>query len=101
MEHTAARPKNGRPLQNLPPTTHGDFVAAVPSRAFRDGTGIFMVKLSHYQLLLPQRFIWEATTSPTSGCVPIRAGCSIHRVFHRVPCPEERLRAIFENECSW
>src|SRR4029077_18304174 len=100
MEQTAARPKNGRPLQNLPPTTPGGFVAAVPSRAFRDGACIFMVKLSHY-LLHPQRFIWGATTFPTWGCVPIRAGCSIHRVFHRVPCPEERLRAIFENECSW
>src|SRR6266481_249945 len=41
--------KNGRPLQNLTPTTHGGFVAAVPSRAFRDGTGIFMVILSHGQ----------------------------------------------------
>src|SRR4029077_4634948 len=48
MEQRAARPKNGRPLQNLPPTTHGDFVAAVPSRAFRDGTGILMLELSHY-----------------------------------------------------
>src|SRR5258708_35277822 len=50
IEQTAARPKNGRPLQNLPPTSLGGFVAAVPSRAFRDGTGIFMVKLSHYRL---------------------------------------------------
>jgi len=49
MEHTDARPRNRRPLQNLPPTTPGGFVAAVPSRAFRDGTGIFMVKLSHSQ----------------------------------------------------
>src|SRR5258708_31135989 len=49
MGQTAARPKNGRPLQNLPRTTHSGFVAAVPSRAFRDGTGIFMVKLSHYR----------------------------------------------------
>jgi hypothetical protein len=48
MQQTAARPKNGRPLQNLPPTTLGGFVAAVPSRVFRDGTGIFIVKLSHY-----------------------------------------------------
>ena len=44
----AARPKNGRPLQN--PTAFGEdgFVAAVPSREFRDGTGMFTVKLSHY-----------------------------------------------------
>ena len=42
--------KNGRPLQNLPPTTQGGFVAAVPSRGFRDGTGIFMVKLSHCRI---------------------------------------------------
>ena len=48
MEQTAARPKDGRPLQNLPPATHGGFVAAVPSRAFRDGTGIFMVKLNYH-----------------------------------------------------
>ena len=48
MDKTGARPKNGRPLQNLSPTTHGGFVAAVPSRAFRDGTGIFIVKLNHY-----------------------------------------------------
>ena len=49
MEQTAARQKNGRPLQNLPPSTHGGFVAAIPSRAFRDGTGIFVVKLAHYR----------------------------------------------------
>jgi hypothetical protein len=30
MQQTAARPKNGRPLQNLPATTHGGFAAAVP-----------------------------------------------------------------------
>src|ERR1700676_3186924 len=47
MEQNAARPKSGQPLRNLLPTTHG-FVAAVPSRVCRDGTGIFMVKLSHY-----------------------------------------------------
>src|SRR5258708_2237744 len=41
MEQTAARPKSGRPLQNLQPTTQGGFVAADPSRAFRDGSGIF------------------------------------------------------------
>ena len=39
--------KNGRPLQNLTPTTLGGFVAAVPSRAFRDGTGIFTGKTEH------------------------------------------------------
>jgi len=39
-EKTAARPKIGRPLQNLPPTTHGGFAAVVLPRAFRDGTGI-------------------------------------------------------------
>jgi len=58
VEQTAARPKNGRPLQNLPPTTIRGFVAAVPftvsvhgepCRDFRDGTGIFVVKLSHYR----------------------------------------------------
>src|ERR1700747_607564 len=48
MERTAARPKNGRPLQNLPATMHGGFVAAFPSRVFRDGTGIFIVKLNRY-----------------------------------------------------
>jgi hypothetical protein len=44
----AALPKNGRPLQN--PTASGEdgFVAAVPSREFRDVTGIVTVKLSHY-----------------------------------------------------
>ena len=46
MEQTAARPKNGRPLQNLLRTRHYGFVEAVPSRVFRDGTGIFVVKLS-------------------------------------------------------
>jgi hypothetical protein len=58
MEQTAARPKNGRPLQNLSLVTLRGFVAVVPftvsvhgepSRAFRDGTGIFKIKLSHYQ----------------------------------------------------
>src|SRR5713101_6013131 len=49
MEQPAARPENGRPLQNLLPTTHSVFVAAVLSRAIRDGTGILMVKLSHYR----------------------------------------------------
>jgi hypothetical protein len=47
MKQKTARPKNGRPLQNPPPRRQDDFVAAVQSRAFRDGTGIFMVKLSH------------------------------------------------------
>jgi hypothetical protein len=49
IEKTAASPKIGRPLQNLPRTLHGGFVAVVPftvsvqgepPRAFRDGTGI-------------------------------------------------------------
>src|SRR5579864_5885584 len=48
MALTAARPKSGRPLQHPNPTRQNGFVAAVPSRAFRDGTGIFPVKLSHY-----------------------------------------------------
>ena len=48
MYQTAARPKNGRPLQNPLPTKQDDFVAAVPSRIFRDGTGIFVFKPSHY-----------------------------------------------------
>jgi hypothetical protein len=47
MEQTATRPKNRRPLQNLLPTTQDRFVAAAPSRVFRDGTGRFMVKRSH------------------------------------------------------
>ena len=42
MERTAARPKTGRPLQNLLPIRQDGFVEAVPSRAFRDGTGIFL-----------------------------------------------------------
>ena len=46
-EQTAARPKNARPLQS-PLPRQDDFVAAVPSRVLRDGTGIFMVKVSHY-----------------------------------------------------
>src|SRR6204780_5701521 len=44
----AARPTNGRPLQNPAASGEDGFVAAVPSREFRDGTGIFTVKLSHY-----------------------------------------------------
>ena len=40
-----ARPKCGRPLQNLPATALDGFVAADPSRAFRDGPGILMVLL--------------------------------------------------------
>ena len=48
MEQTVARPKIGRPLHNLPSTMLGGFLAAVPSRAFRDGTGVFMVKLGDY-----------------------------------------------------
>ena len=50
MEQKAARPKIGRPLRNLLPTLQGGFVSAIPSRAFRDGMGIFTVKLSHYPL---------------------------------------------------
>ena len=64
MEQTAARPKSGRPLQNLPPTTPGGFVAAVPSRAFRDGTGTFVFKLSHY--LSPRGFVVPRAPSFTS-----------------------------------
>ena len=51
MALTAARPKSRRPLQHPNPTRQNGFVAAVPSRAFRDGTGIFAVKLSHYQII--------------------------------------------------
>jgi hypothetical protein len=47
MEQTAARPKNGRPLQNPLLTRQEGFVEAVPARAFRDGTGPFTVNLSH------------------------------------------------------
>jgi hypothetical protein len=43
MWKKAARPKNGRPLQKQ----YG-FVEAGPSHAFRDGPGIFVVKLSYY-----------------------------------------------------
>ena len=46
---TAARPKNGRPLQNPTAPRQDGFVAAVPSREFRDGTGTFTVKLSQYE----------------------------------------------------
>jgi hypothetical protein len=44
----AARPKNGRPLQN--PTASGEdgIVEAVLSRESRDGTGTFTVKLSYH-----------------------------------------------------
>src|SRR5216683_2034419 len=45
-KQTAARPKNGRPLQNQLPTKHDGFVAAVPSLVFRDGTEIFLFDLS-------------------------------------------------------
>jgi hypothetical protein len=46
MEQTAARLKNGRPLQNPLLTRQDGFVEAVPSRVFRDGTGTFTVNLS-------------------------------------------------------
>jgi len=53
MNQTAARPKNGRLLQNPAASKENGFVAAVPSREFRDGTGIFAVKLS----LRPQQSV--------------------------------------------
>src|SRR4029077_589803 len=37
MERTGARPKSGRPLQNLPPTPHGGFAAAVTCFPGRNG----------------------------------------------------------------
>jgi len=67
MEQTAARPKNGRPLQNLPPTSLGGFVAAVPSRAFRDGTGIFMVKLSHYRFFFSTQILKNLSIALLGG----------------------------------
>src|SRR5580700_5388792 len=51
LNQTAASPQNGRPLQNPTPKWHNGFVAAVPSRVFRDGTGIFEVKLCRHQAL--------------------------------------------------
>jgi hypothetical protein len=45
-ERKAARPKDGRPLQNPPPARPSGFVTAFPSRAFQDGMGIFGLKLS-------------------------------------------------------
>jgi hypothetical protein len=40
MTLSGARPKNGRPLQNLPHPVKDGFVEAGPSRVFRDGPGI-------------------------------------------------------------
>ena len=45
------------------------------------------------------QFISGATSFPTSECVPIRAGCSIHRVFHRAPYPAEIHQATSESQC--
>ncbi len=42
MEQKAARPKNGRLLQNLLAIWHAGFVAAILSRVFRDGMGRFV-----------------------------------------------------------
>jgi hypothetical protein len=47
MKQRAARPQNGRSLQNQPLTPQDGFVAPVPSRVFRDATGIVVVKLRH------------------------------------------------------
>src|ERR1019366_6711873 len=44
MERPSARPKNGRPLQNLLSTIHYGFVEAVPSQVLRDGTGTFQTE---------------------------------------------------------
>jgi hypothetical protein len=49
-EQKAARPDNGRPLQNPAPKMNDGFVAADPFRAFRNGSGIFMVKVNHHQI---------------------------------------------------
>ena len=51
MEQSAARSKNGRPLRNLLSARQDGFVVAVLSHVFRDGMGIFMVKLSDYRFL--------------------------------------------------
>src|SRR5712691_4965323 len=73
MEQTAARPKNGRPLLNQPPTTHGGFVAAVPSRAFRDGTGIFKVKRCG-NLISGLRYPrWSQWKAPVRGSLTARS----------------------------
>jgi hypothetical protein len=42
-DEKTARPQTGRPLQNPLPALHDGFVAASPSRGFRDGLGIFVV----------------------------------------------------------
>lgn len=40
---TDARPQNGRPLQRPPQIPRNGFVAAFPSRVFRDGKGMIAI----------------------------------------------------------
>jgi hypothetical protein len=59
-ERKAARPKNGRPLQNLPRSMRDGFVAAVLSRDFRDRTGIFFLfEIARSLLRINQRSQWD------------------------------------------
>jgi hypothetical protein len=45
MKEKAARPENGWHLRNQTPAGNGGFVAAVPSRVHRDGTGRIVINL--------------------------------------------------------
>jgi hypothetical protein len=56
MKLTAARPKNGRPLQNPIPSKQDGFVEAFPSRAFRGGKGNFAANLGLLRNLSLRKF---------------------------------------------
>jgi hypothetical protein len=47
LEHAGRCPPKKRAAATKPARQDG-FAAALPSRGFRDGTGIFVVKLRHY-----------------------------------------------------
>src|ERR1017187_404308 len=79
MDQTPARTKNGRPLQNQAPTKQDGIVEAVPSRVFRHGTGILMIKLSHNPRVTID------STCPRSGPPRVRLhrGVQAFREFQR------------------
>src|ERR1700692_3200401 len=61
-KQTATRPQNGRHLQDPPQISRNGFVAAFPSRVFRDGKGIFAINAE-----LRKEFSWRVTSALAVG----------------------------------
>jgi hypothetical protein len=82
MEQSAVRPKNGRPLQDLLSTRRNGFVSSVASRAFRDGTGIFMVnRIRSAWFRVGARYFISTFISDTSASRTLRSNVSLVKGF--------------------